>query len=78
MNKWWKFWERREGYTESILNAIIQSAEGGIGNAHATAALESAAGLYQSAFSGAKANPEIPALGPSFLGEAARRLIRWG
>ena len=78
MRSWWKFWERREGYTESILNAIIQSAEGGIGSAHATAALESAAGLYQSAFSGAKADPDLPALGPSFLGEAARRLIRWG
>ena len=78
MSKWWKFWEKREGYTDAIINAVIQSAEGGIGGARSTAALESAAGLYQAAFSAAKVNPEIPALGPSFLGEAARRLIRWG
>ena len=78
MSKWWEFWERRQGYTDAIINAVIQSAEGGLVGARSTAALEAAAGLYQAAFSGARADPEIPALGPSFLGEAARRLIRWG
>ena len=39
-----KFWEKREGYTEcrTIINALIQAAEGSARNAHATAALESA------------------------------------
>ena len=74
----WRFWEKREGYTDTIINALIQAAEGSARNAHATAALESAAGLYQAAFSAAKVEPESEALGPSFLGEAARRLIRYG
>ena len=74
----WKFWEKREGYTDTIINALIQAAEGSARNAHATAALESAAGLYQASFSAAKVEPEQEALGPSFLGEAARRLIRYG
>ena len=74
----WRFWEKREGYTDTIINALIQAAEGSARNAHATAALESAAGLYQAAFSAAKVEPEQEALGPSFLGEAARRLIRYG
>ena len=74
----WRFWEKREGYTDTIINALIQAAEGSARNAHATAALESAAGLYQAAFSAAKIDPEQEALGPSFLGEAARRLIRYG
>ena len=74
----WKFWEKRSGYTDTIINALIQAAEGSARNAHATAALESAAGLYQAAFSAAKVEPEQEALGPSFLGEAARRLIRYG
>ena len=74
----WKFWEKRSGYTDTIINALIQAAEGSARNAHATAALESAAGLYQAAFSAAKVEPESEALGPSFLGEAARRLIRYG
>ena len=74
----WRFWEKREGYTDTIINALIQAAEGSARNAHATAALESAAGLYQAAFSAAKVDPEQEALGPSFLGEAARRLIRYG
>ena len=47
----WKFWEKRSGYTDTIINALIQAAEGSARNAHATAALESAAGLYQAAFS---------------------------
>ncbi len=74
----WRFWEKRSGYTDTIINALIQAAEGSARNAHATAALESAAGLYQAAFSAAKVEPEQEALGPSFLGEAARRLIRYG
>ena len=74
----WRFWEKRSGYTDTIINALIQAAEGSARNAHATAALESAAGLYQAAFSAAKVEPEQEALGPSFLGEAARRLIRFG
>ena len=74
----WKFWEKREGYTDTIINALIQAAEGSARNAHSTAALESAAGLYQAAFSAAKVEPEQAALGPCFLGEAARRLIRYG
>ena len=74
----WRFWEKREGYTDTIINALIQAAEGSARNAHATAALESAAGLYQAAFSAAKVEPEQEVLGPSFLGEAARRLIRFG
>ena len=74
----WRFWEKREGYTDTIINALIQAAEGSARNAHATAVLESAAGLYQAAFSAAKVEPEQEALGPSFLGEAARRLIRYG
>ena len=57
--------------------AALESAAG-LYQAHATAALESAAGLYQAAFSAAKVEPEQEALGPSFLGEAARRLIRYG
>ena len=75
----WRFWEKREGYTDTIINALIQAAEGSARNAHATAALESAAGLYQAAFSPQpRSNPQQEALGPSFLGEAARRLIRYG
>ena len=74
----WRFWEKRSGYTDTIINALIQAAEGSARNAHATAALESAAGLYQAAFSAAKVEPEQEALGPCFLGEAARRLIRYG
>ena len=74
----WRFWEKRSGYTDTIINALIQAAEGSARNAHATAALESAAGLYQAAFSAAKVEPAQEALGPSFLGEAARRLIRFG
>ena len=70
--------EAGSGYTDTIINALIQAAEGSARNAHATAALESAAGLYQAAFSAAKVEPEQEALGPSFLGEAARRLIRYG
>ena len=74
----WKFWEKREGYTDQVINALIQAAEGSAKNAHATAALEAAAGLYQAAFSAAKIEPAQEALGPCFLGEAARRLIRFG
>ena len=70
--------ETGSGYTDTIINALIEAAEGSARNAHATAALESAAGLYQAAFSAAKVEPEQEALGPSFLGEAARRLIRYG
>ena len=66
----WRFWEKREGYTDTIINALIQAAEGSARNAHATAALESAAGLYQAAFSAAKVEPAQEALGPCFLGEA--------
>ena len=62
----WRFWEKREGYTDTIINALIQAAEGSARNAHATAALESAAGLYQAAFSAAKVEPEQEALGPCF------------
>ena len=40
---------------------------------------KSAAGLYHSAFSGAKADPGDPCSRPDcFLGDAARRLIRFG
>ena len=35
----WRFWEKREGYTDTIINALIQAAEGSARNAHATAAL---------------------------------------
>ena len=74
----WKFWEKRGGYTDVVISALIQAAEGTAKGAHSTAALESAAGLYQAAFASAKIEPEQEALGPSLLGEAARRLIRYG
>ena len=28
----WRFWEKREGYTDTIINALIQAAEGSARN----------------------------------------------
>ena len=71
--------EAGSGYTDTIINALIQAAEGSARNAHATAALESAAGLYQAAFSAAKVEPESRSARPLFpWGSGKKRLIRYG
>lgn len=76
----WKFWrteKRSSGYTDLIVNALVQAAESNVRNASATSALEAASGIYASAFQCARHNGP-GALTPSMLGNTARRLIRHG
>ena len=76
----WRFWnraEKRSGYTSYIVDAIVAAAEGSVGSAASTSALEAASSLYANAFSIAR-HTGTRALGPFVLSESARRLIRYG
>ncbi len=74
----WRFWERRDSYTDILVNALVDAAENPAKSANATAAVEAAAWAYQSAFQAAKLDPKLPALSPSFLGDLVRQLVRHG
>ena len=70
------------GFTDSIVQALLNQAAGGTtADASATAALEAAAGQYARAFAVAEVTPATPAtaaLTPALLALMARDLIRRG
>ena len=68
--------ETRASYTDSLVNLLVRQASGStLGQASATAAVESCAALWSHAFAGARLEPEVPALSPPVLADIARRLI---
>ena len=78
----WRRPERRESaYTQNIVSALEASAAGGGGVATATAAVETAAGLWGRALALANVEPKnrrTAAITPSFLELAGRELGRRG
>ena len=80
----WQPPEVREtaSYTDAVVTALLQSASTPAADAAGTAALEACAGLYASAFAGARvtgASPVVSALlTPPALADMARDLIRSG
>ena len=78
---WASVEERAQPYTDAIVAALSQAAEGSAATASATAALEAAAGLYARAFATAKVTPRsavTSALTPLTLADMARRLVAHG
>ena len=77
----WRRPERRESYTQNIVSSIEAAAAGGGGVATATAAVESASGLWGRALALADVTPRssrTAAITPSFLELAGRELGRRG
>ena len=74
--------EKRASFTDGIVAGLLSQAEGANASANATAALESCAGLYASAFAAARIEG-VPAfvgdeLTPALMSHVARTLIRTG
>lgn len=80
----WRKPEKRESqpFTDAVTSALISAAKGSTPTAHATAALESCAALYASAFAAARVtgtdNPVARTLTPRTLSLMARDAIRRG
>ena len=71
--------ELRAGYTDSIVDLLLRQATGSDQvNADETAAAEFAIGLVSRCFAVAELEPAIPAVTPSYLTDAARRLMLRG
>lgn len=74
----WKRRETRASYTDAYTSLLIAAADGEDapkGNAHLTAAVEAAAGLWARAFACADVSPDVAALDPVTLARIARSLI---
>ena len=77
----WNPFARREvraSYTDALVSLLVREASGSgapTGQAHATAAVEAAVGLWSHAFAGARLEPEVPALDPFTLSRIARDLL---
>ena len=68
--------ETRASYTDSLVSLLVRQASGStLGQASATAAVESCAALWSHAFAGARLEPEVPALSPDVLATIARSLV---
>ena len=70
--------ETRANYTDALTSLLLREASGSgapTGQAHATAAVEAAVGLWSHAFAAAELSPSVPALSPDVLADIARRLI---
>ena len=68
--------EVRASYTDSLVNLLVRQASGStLGQASATAAVESAVALWAHAFAGARLEPEVAALSPDVLATIARSLL---
>ncbi len=81
----WKFWdtkfETRQSATDLAVDTLIARATGGASDVGATAALETAAGLWGRAFASAKVEPDTrqtAAITPAVLEMIGRQLIRRG
>ena len=83
----WRWVERRQrapvtgagGYTDLLVNAILQASVGGKDDSPAvTAALEGVTALYARAFSAARVEGAGGIIGPSMMASVARDLIRHG
>ena len=67
------------GYTDLLVNAILQASVGGSNDTPAvTAALEGVAALYSRAFAAARVEGAAGLIGPSMMAAVARDLIRNG
>ena len=77
----WSPFARREvraSYTDQLTSLLLREASGSgapTGQAHATAAVEAAVGLWSHAFAAAELSPSVPALSPPVLSDIARRLV---
>lgn len=72
-----RLWPRSEkrstaDYTEVAISAIEQYAAGSVASPQALAAVEAAASMCESAFAAARAVPDLPVVGPHFLGMMGR------
>ena len=81
----WKFWdtklETRASATDIAIDTLVARATGNASDIMATAALETAAGLWGRAFASAKVEPdgrETAGITPSVLEMIGRQLIRRG
>ena len=70
-----------EPFTDAVVSAIVANAGGTTGDPGATAAVETASGLWERAFAAAVVSPSnarTRALTPALLGMIGRQLVRRG